>query len=288
MRTITCTQCRFLFTEADRAWDEAISTRKCPGCGQPIDTSAPPADVTPAPDPDEAGRGAEPYFELGLSIIALGTLGVLSGWFSWVMPACALAALVLFYLLGSWMKRPTRPTRYGNKKFSDFHEFLDSWPETLDRGARIFIESDDQNGACLRFRVSGRGDRKRLHVTFSRRRSSEASLQARLNALSAPFSDVKIRERRRAFSVSLPATRSYTGSVASRAAQIGFEALGYTNESRFTLFFVGGLDPNYQLRMTEEVIAMVPDFLKRSFERRAQKLRSLLSRDRDSRNGPAS
>jgi hypothetical protein len=119
-----------------------------------------------------------------------------------------------------------------------------------------------------------------------RRKATEANLRRRLESLSAPFSNVVLRERPRSFDLALPAHADYTGSVASRAAQAAFEALGCTDESTFTIYSYGGYDPYYMLRITENAAEATSGFVKRWFERRAKEIRSSLPGGRNRPGGP--
>ncbi len=214
-----------------------------------------------------------------LTLGILGALGVHQGWFS--LPAVGIAALVVFtpYLVVTWL---SQPIRHRGLEYSDFPEFLGPWPESFDRDSRIFIEAESPKKHRLRFRVSGRGGAKQLRVVLPKRKITSQQLRQDLQSLVAQFEAASLREKPRSFDLQLPACAAYTGSLASRAAQAAFEALGYSGDARFTIWGEGpGPDPNYDLKVTEEAAELAPPgLLKKLFEWRASRIRDSLDKKR--------
>jgi hypothetical protein len=102
------------------------------------------------------------------------------------------------------------------------------------------------------------------------------------------FEGPAVRERPRFFELTLPAQAPFTGSVASRTAEAAFKALGCTKESTFTIFAEGGMDPYYELRLSERIAESTSGFIGRFFEARAKRLRmSLPKKGRQTRRPAA-
>ena len=202
----------------------------------------------------------------------------------WKIIAFAAGGLVVVCLFLAWLGRPTR---HRGQRFADFPRFLGYWAESMDRGGRIFIQPEQPGVPRLGFRLVGRGAHKSLRVTLPRRRESDAALRSQLDALTSHFDRVEILEKPRSLELRLPAAASYTASVASRAAEAAFCALGCTAESTFT---VSGSsvdsDPHYELRIAEQAAESASGVLKRWFEKRAARIRSQLSQRRPPR-GPS-
>jgi len=223
------------------------------------------------------GRHARAY--RGLACIALlCAFGAWIGWFTWPV-----ATLLLLPFAGvKFLRWLGQPIRHRGRRFEDFQSFLGPWAESFDRGASIFIEPEAPRTPRLRFRLAGRGLGKKLKVRLLRRRASEAELRSQLDGLVAMFSEPAIRERKRSFELSLPADAPYTGSVAARAAEAAFTALGCTNESTFTIYGEGGrMDPYYALRLAERLAERLPSgFWQRYFDAHARRLRATLPKQR--------
>ena len=316
MRRVVCPRCLACFSEGDATWERACSQKICPYCSRPLDVDdeAVQFDLYKA-DPDPllvqwfliavgvafalatawlllkliswplptlglaiiaflyASRRLRTAYRMHTVIILIGVFGITLGWFTWPVPTLCLVSIVALHLLNDWLGRPLRHRR---QKFEDFASFLTPWSESLDRKASIFIEPDAPRTPRLRFRIAGRGANKRLKVRLPRRRPTEEALLRELESLAGLFEGVALRERPRSFEFSLPAQASFSGSVASRAAQAAFTALGCTEGSTFTIFAEGGSDPYHELRVSEQIAESTSGIISRFFEARARHLRSSL------------
>ena len=292
MLRVTCPRCLACFGENDEAWQQARARAACPYCGRRLDVHDPAfqLDLTRS-DPDSLLMKAFGFAITLAMVLAVAIPAALAvAWFVavgltalWLVlrPLLApiavalavVAALFLALLLLKWLNRPLR---HRGRRFEHFHLFLDSWAESFDRGASIFVEPEAPRLPRLRFRLVGRGARKRLTVRLPHRRASSRALLAELESLIGLFEDVALRERPRSFELSLPAQAPYTGSLASRAARAAFESLGCTAESTFTIYGESrGFDPYYELRLYQR-LAERPGLLQRYAEKRARRLRAAL------------
>lgn len=319
MRRVICPRCLACFGEADKTWEKAISEQACPYCSRPLDVWDAAVQFDPyRADPDSplakwflvasglVGALAvtwlllemiswpiltlclaimgilyvlrrQPATYRALALVALmGAFGIALGWFTWLVPALCLLPLAGLKFLG-WLGRPLH---HRGLKFEDFPEFLGPWSESLDRRATILIEPDAHHTPRLRFRLAGRGAGKRLKVRFPRRWTTETSLLREIEALVGMFEGPVLCERPRYFELSLPAQASFTGSVASRAAEAAFKSFGCTKESTFTIFSEGGVDPYYELRLFERAAAATSGIFNRLFEARARHIRATLPKRR--------